>query len=224
MAANSQARPRHIQSWERPPAPNIDSTKVWSGALSSLDVQQGVEPEQATAVAQGRMGIVSQTDSRARLPADNEKFHVIIDGEDVGSLYGGGEWKARGVELAVRHFLENGQDCLAIVPTHREVASEQSCKTILRRLQQCFRNAILIQPLRETYRLDMLEHTVCLASEARVILISNHDFSAEISDITDPLTASAFRTFLSHSRVSFEWLGDVLSLQHDVKDGALQGL
>jgi hypothetical protein len=224
MATNSQARPRHIQRWERPPAPNIDPTKVWSGAPPSLGVQQVVEPELATTVAQGRTGSSVRTDSRARLLRGNENIHVIIDGEDVGSLYGGGEWKARGVELAVRHFLENGQECLAIVPAHREAASEQSCKMVLRRIRQCFRNVTWIQPPCETYRLDVLEHAVCVASEARVILISNHDFSEEMSDMKDPITASAFRSFLSRSRVSFVWLGDVLSLQHDVEDVVRQGL
>jgi hypothetical protein len=70
----------------------------------------------------------------------------------------------------------------------------------------------------------VLEHAVCVASEARVILISNHDFSEEMSDMKDPITASAFRSFLSRSRVSFVWLGDVLSLQHDVEDVVRQGL
>jgi hypothetical protein len=197
--------------WERLPAPNIGSLAVVNdGAADGSDDQLRSGRESKTALLPSIVGV--QHDQSCVSPA-HEKLHIVMDAEDVGMLYGGGEWKARGVELALNYFQDRGHEVLAVVPVHVENNAKESCKSILRRIRDDDAKVMWTHPSALTCRLDMLEHAAYAAKELPAFLLSNHNFEEELANLDDQTAAVCFRSYISRFLISFEWLGNDLVLK-----------
>jgi Zc3h12a-like Ribonuclease NYN domain len=153
-------------------------------------------------------------DTATAVSENGVDLSVIIDGQSIGEAHGIDKWSADGLKIAVDYFQNRGHTVLVMLPAHIEEGASHEDRAILIRIKEQDQNLLYIQQDRGTARAETLEHAVDAAEEGtRVMLVSNYQFNHELNALHNPEHLKSCRTFLTHYRISFAFVGDAFQPQ-----------